>query len=257
MVIFDGRVATTRYYDRRDKMVLILVALLLAIVAITIVLVVRSGSASGNLSGSFRELKRMANLRGWHFSRPDGTRASYGLSGDAVLSTADGTSFDWRVRWHVRTSREAGKDKTEIKCADVPLRTGWVFIDPKSEQTAIRARQRMAATPSATDALRKTVWKEEQSHGKEVPVGSPEFLARYVVTATASESLTRRLLSKRVQKALLAIPDSDHVSVRLGAEGVVITSAAVFLVKRVEQLLNIADMLVAGAAEEVNDLVLA
>jgi hypothetical protein len=241
-------------------MVSILVAALLAIVAVTVVLVVRSSSDSGNLNGRFRELKRMANLRGWHFSRPEGTRASYGLSGDAILTTADGSSFDWRVRWHVRTSREAGKDKTEIKCADVPLRRGWIFVDPKSEQTAIRARQRMAAAPMANGAdaaLRKTVWKEEQSRAQEMPVGSPEFLAQFVVTATASETLTRRLLTKKVQKALLAVPPTDHVSVRLGAEGVVVASGAVFAVRRIEQLLSVGEMLIAGAAEEVNDLVLA
>jgi len=218
----------------------------------------RARAETGNLSTKFRELKKMADLRGWHFSRPEGTRASYGLSGDAVLSTADGTSFDWRVRWHVRTSRDAGKDRTEIKCADVPLRIGWVFIDPISELAAIKARQRAAASPAAQipDAQgRKNTWKEEQGRAQEEPVGSPEFLARYIVTATVPEALTRRIVTKRLQKLLLSLPDHDHVSVRVGAEGVVVSSAAVFVAKRVEQLLSIGDMLVASAAEEVNDLV--
>jgi hypothetical protein len=224
-----------------------------AVIAALVILLARR---RGGLAAHSRGLKRLADLRGWHYSRPDGKSETYGLSGESMLRGADESSLDWRVRWHLRTTKTADKDKTELKCADVPLQQGWVFLDPRSHAGEIKARQRAGAVGvghmDGVDAgrARHVAWKEAQVQAHEMPVGSPDFLAHYLVTATVKEAAVRRLLPQRMQKALLGLPHAGHIAIRMGAEGVVITCPALFSPDQVEQLIKVGDILVSSVAQE-------
>jgi len=197
----------------------------------------------------YRDLQRLANIRGWHFSRPDGTRQAFGLSAETMLKAADGSSMDWRVRWHLRATREDGKDKTEIACGDVLLDSGWVFVNPRTEMSGIKAMQRAAAMDHEDPVKRIASWKEQLSRARDVPVGTPEFLDRYFVSATITEAAARRIVSQRVQKALLALP-SLPIKLRVGADGVVVSTVAVFDQPRVEKLIALEDMLISNVGQE-------
>src|SRR3569833_2145260 len=160
---------------------IIIGAVLAVIVAAVVVMLTRR---TGGLSAHGRELRRLADLRGWHYSRPDSTAETYGLSGESMLRGADGSSLDWRIRWHLRSTKEQGKDKTEFKCADVPLEQGWVFIDARSHAGEIKARQRASGIANGQDDhARKATWKDALAHSHEVPVGTPDFLSHFIVCA--------------------------------------------------------------------------
>lgn len=233
--------------------------LFVAIVAASVVFVVRKKAGSG---GSGRDLRRLADVRGWHYSHPDSAGNSFGLSGESMLRGADESPLDWRVRWHLRTKRVQDKERTEFKCADVPLDQGWVFLDPRSQASEIKARQRAGAVENASPGLdgaqvKKSAWREAQLHAREMQVGTPDFLAQYYVTATAKESLVRRLIPQRMQKALLSMPNAGQVSIRMGAEGVVIISPPLFSTDRVEQLVKTGEILISSVAQEQTAQVLA
>lgn len=229
-----------------------------AIVAGLVVFLMRRG---GGASGDGRALRKLADVRGWHYSRPDAASESYGLSGDSMLRGADGGALDWRVRWHFRTTRAQGKDKTEFKCADVGLDQGWVFVDPHSHAGEIKARQRVGMPANASDAVnpahRKPGWRDALPQAREMSVGTSEFLAQFFVCATVKESLVRRLLPQRMQKALLAAPHSGHLSIRMGTEGVVITCPAEFNPDRVVRLIELGEILVSSVAQEQTSSVVA
>jgi len=226
------------------------VVVVLVIVAVGVAAAFLVPRFMGTGGGGFRDLQRLANHRGWHFSQPDGLGKTFGLSAETMLRAADGSNMDWRVRWHLRASRDEGKDKTEIKCGDVLLESGYVFVNPRAEAPGIKAMQRAAAADRDDPVRKIATWKEHQSRAKEVPVGSPEFLDRYFVTTTVSEAAARRIVSQRVQKVVLGLPQSMPINIRAGADGVVLTTTAVFDAARIETLVSLEDMLISNVGQE-------
>jgi len=232
--------------------IIIGIVLLIAAIASIVLLTIRRKS---DPHSSTRALRKLADVRGWHFSHPETTSSAYGLSGESMLQGADESALDWRVRWHLRTKRNSDREVTEFKCADVPLEQAWVFLEPRASAAEMKARQRTAEAgqrpPEDLHAgVKKSVWKDAQLHAREMQVGTPDFLAQFYVASTGKESMVRRLLPQRMQKALLALPSAGHLSIRMGAEGVVMISPAVYTTDRVEQLIKVGEILISSVAQE-------
>jgi hypothetical protein len=227
---------------------LVLVAAIVAFVFLTV-------RRKSDPHTSTRSLRKLADVRGWHFSNPDTASSAFGLSGESMLQGADESALDWRVRWHLRTKRKEDREVTEFKCADVPLEQGWVFLEPRASAAELKARQRTAESgqrlpDDLQPGVKKSAWKEAQLHAREMQVGTPDFLAQFYVASTGKESMVRRLIPQRMQKALLALPGAGHISVRMGAEGVVIVSPAIYATDRVEQLIKVGEILISSVAQE-------
>ncbi|MGO8670618.1 MAG: hypothetical protein ACLQVD_04525 [Capsulimonadaceae bacterium] len=217
--------------------------LMLAAVA-TFVLIVRSKDTESR----FKALRRLADIKGWHFSRPSESAEAFGLAGETMVRGADGASFEWRAEWHLHSTRELGKDLTVYRCVEVPLRNGWIFVEPKSE-AAKTARSRPSEAGVAAPAPR-AAWKAARLTAKEVPVGSPAFLQKYTVSSTTREGLVRRIINQRVQSAMMAMSESHKATIRVGTEGIFVNTTAVFSIPEVEKVLTLAEMLLANAAQE-------
>jgi len=227
------------------------VVLVAAIVAFVLLTVRRKSDPHT----STRDLRRLADVRGWHFSHPDTASSAFGLSGESMLQGADESALDWRVRWHLRTKRRDDREVTEFKCADVPLEQCWVFLEPRASAGEMKARQRSAEQgqrlpDDVQPGAKKSAWKDAQLHAREMQVGAPEFLARFYVASTGKEAIVRRLLPQRMQKALLALPTAGSLSIRMGAEGVVMVSPAIHATDRVEQFIKVGEILISSVAQE-------